>query len=51
VRGHLDHFGATYTIRRISGNGVVTNYELTMSGPSRAIGNLTRTLKDGKLGY
>ncbi len=51
IRGYLDHFGVTYTIRRVSGNGNVTNFELSMTGDSRAIENLTKTLKDGKLGY
>lgn len=51
IKGYLDHFGVTYTIRRVSGNGKATNYELVMTGNSRAIENLTRTLKEGKLGY
>lgn len=51
IRGYLDNFGVTYTIRRISGGGNGTTYELSMTGNSRAIENITRTLKDGKLGY
>jgi len=51
IRGYLDHFGVTYTIRRVSGNGNSTNFELSMTGDSRAIENITKTLKSGKLGY
>ena len=51
IRGYLDHFSVTYTIRRISGGGNGAVYELSMTGDSRAIANITKTLKNGKLGY
>ena len=51
IRGYLDHFGVTYTIRRISGGGNGATYELAMTGNVRAIENITKTLKDGHLGY
>jgi hypothetical protein len=51
IRGYLDHFGVTYTIRRVSGNGNSTNFELAMTGNGRAIENITKTLQEGKLGY
>ncbi|UPT73670.1 MAG: hypothetical protein M0D55_17730 [Elusimicrobiota bacterium] len=51
VRRYLDHFGVSYRIRRITGGGNGATYEVSMTGDSRAIENLTRTLKEGKLGY
>lgn len=51
IRGYLDHFGVTYTIRRISGGGNGATYELAMTGNRRAIENITKTLQDGNLGY
>ncbi|MEK7232350.1 MAG: hypothetical protein AAB268_00930 [Elusimicrobiota bacterium] len=46
IRGYLDYFGVTY---KISGNDA--KYTLSMTGNSRAIENITKTLKDGNLGY
>ena len=51
IRGYLDHFGVTYTIRRIGGGGNGATYELKMTGNRRAIENITKTLQDGNLGY
>ncbi len=51
VKAYLDHYGVQHTIRRVSGNGSATSYEVVMTGNQRAIENLTRTLKEGKLGY
>ncbi len=51
IRGYLDHFGVTYSTRRIGGGGNSATYELMMGGNRRAIENITKTLQDGKLGY
>ncbi len=50
VRKYLDHFGVQYTLTRTSGARGASSYRLEMAGNARAIENLIKTLRDGKLG-